>query len=70
MKKQFPTFIDETAEMYDSIIVSGGRIGLQIDLAPIDLARITNAVFCDLILTGINSLSKQSLLKLRNANFD
>jgi len=49
MKKQFPTFIDETAEMYDNIIVSGGRIGLQIELAPKDLARSTSAVFCDLV---------------------
>ena len=49
MKKQLPTFIDETAQMYDSIIVSGGRVGLQVELAPKDLARITSAVFCDLI---------------------
>jgi len=49
MKKQFPTFIDETAEMYDRIIVSGGRIGLQIELAPGDLVRVTGAVLCDLI---------------------
>jgi len=50
MKKQLPTFIDETAEMYDNIIVSGGRVGLQVELAPKDLARITSAVFCDLSL--------------------
>ena len=49
MKKQFPTFIDETAEMYDRIIVSGGRIGLQIELAPGDLVRVTGAVLCELI---------------------
>jgi len=48
MKKQFHTFIDETAEIYDTIFVSGGRVGLQIDLAPKDLARITSASFCDL----------------------
>ena len=48
MKKQFPTFIDETAEMHDTIFVSGGRVGLQIELAPFDLARMTNAAFCDL----------------------
>ena len=48
MKKQFPTFIDETAEMHDTIIVSGGRVGLQIELAPVDLATMTAAVFRDL----------------------
>ena len=49
MKKQFPTFIDETAEIFDNIIVSGGRVGLQVELAPKDLALITSAVFCNLI---------------------
>ncbi|MDR0434048.1 MAG: Cys-tRNA(Pro) deacylase [Gracilibacteraceae bacterium] len=48
MKKRFPTFIDETAELYDTINVSGGRIGLQVELAPGDLARLTDARFCDL----------------------
>lgn len=48
MKKPLPGFIDETAELYDTINVSGGRIGLQIELAPADLARITAAVFRDL----------------------
>jgi len=48
MKKQFPTFIDETAEMHDTIIISGGRIGLQIELTPKDLARIASAEFHDL----------------------
>ncbi|MDR1158300.1 MAG: Cys-tRNA(Pro) deacylase [Oscillospiraceae bacterium] len=48
MKKQFPTFIDETAQWYDTIHVSGGRVGLQVELAPDDLAKLTGAVFCDL----------------------
>ncbi|MDR2007185.1 MAG: Cys-tRNA(Pro) deacylase [Acidaminococcales bacterium] len=48
MKKRFPTFIDETAALYDAIFVSGGRPGLQVELAPADLARITGALFCDL----------------------
>ena len=49
MKKKFPTYIDETAEMYDTIVISGGRVGLQIELAPTDLARITGAEFCDIV---------------------
>ncbi|MDR1620777.1 MAG: Cys-tRNA(Pro) deacylase [Synergistaceae bacterium] len=49
MKKSFPTFIDETAAMHDTIFVSGGRIGLQIEISPSDLAKITGAVFCGLL---------------------
>ncbi|MDR1135087.1 MAG: Cys-tRNA(Pro) deacylase [Clostridiales Family XIII bacterium] len=48
MKKQFPTFIDETAQLHETINVSGGRIGLQIEISPNDLAKLTEAVFCDL----------------------
>ena len=48
MKKQFPIFIDETAQLYKAINVSGGRIGLQVELSPYDLADLTAAVFCDL----------------------
>jgi Cys-tRNA(Pro)/Cys-tRNA(Cys) deacylase len=48
MKKQFPTFIDETAQLYEKINVSGGRIGLQVELSPDDLAQMADATFCDL----------------------
>jgi len=48
MKKRFPTFIDETAGMYDTIYISGGRVGMQIEIAPTDLAKITSAEFRDL----------------------
>jgi len=48
MKKQLPTFIDETAQLYDTIIVSGGRTGLQVELSPDDLAELIGAVFFDL----------------------
>ena len=49
MKKAFPTFIEETAQTLDTVIVSAGRIGLQMELAPEDLAGLTGAVFCDLV---------------------
>jgi Cys-tRNA(Pro)/Cys-tRNA(Cys) deacylase len=49
MKKRFPTYIDETALLNDTICVSAGRIGLQVEVAPQDLAELTGAVFCDLI---------------------
>jgi Cys-tRNA(Pro)/Cys-tRNA(Cys) deacylase len=49
MKKKFPTYIDETALMFDSISVSAGRRGLQILILPQTLAELSDAAFCDLI---------------------
>jgi Cys-tRNA(Pro)/Cys-tRNA(Cys) deacylase len=49
MKKSYPTFIEETAELYDTMIVSAGRVGMQVELSPEDLATVTGAVFCDLV---------------------
>jgi len=49
MKKAFPTYIEETACLYETIIVSAGRLGLQVEVAPEDLARICGAEFRDLI---------------------
>ena len=40
MKRQFPTFIDETCALYDTILFSGGRIGTQIEMSPDDLAEL------------------------------
>lgn len=49
MKKQYVTRIDRSAEQLEKIIVSGGRIGSQLELAPADLARAAKAEFADLI---------------------
>jgi len=49
MKKKFPTYIDETALLFDSISVSAGRRGLQILIAPQTLAALSDGMFCDLI---------------------
>jgi Cys-tRNA(Pro)/Cys-tRNA(Cys) deacylase len=49
MKKPFPTFIDETAQLFDEVSVSGGRIGLKLVLAPDDLASFCHAAFVDLV---------------------
>ena len=48
MKKQFPTFIDETAQLYDEIGVSAGCRGCQVLLDPMRLAGYVNATLCDL----------------------
>lgn len=47
MKKQFPTVIDESALLLDKMIVSGGKIGMQLKLAPEDLKKAANAEFAD-----------------------
>lgn len=48
MKKQFVTRIEESAAEQETIYVSGGRIGLQIELAPEDLRRAAGAEFAGL----------------------
>ena len=48
MKKPFPTFIDETALLYDKFCVSAGKIGLNLCLSPRTLARFLQAEFAEL----------------------
>ncbi len=42
-KRDYPVYIDETAELFDVISISAGKQGLQILLAPADYLRITHA---------------------------
>jgi Cys-tRNA(Pro)/Cys-tRNA(Cys) deacylase len=44
-KRRLPTVIDESATKWGTIFVSGGRRGLEIELAPADLARLTAGRF-------------------------
>ena len=48
MKKRFPTYIDETAILYDEIGVSAGCRGCQILLRPDDLIQYAQLTVCDL----------------------
>ncbi len=48
MKKQYETRIDQAALKQPDMIVSGGRLGSQIELAPEDLAKAAKAEFADL----------------------
>ena len=48
MKKPFPTYLNDTAELFDTICCSAGRIGAQIELSPADLADYIGASFHDL----------------------
>jgi Cys-tRNA(Pro)/Cys-tRNA(Cys) deacylase len=52
MKKQFPVYIDETAELFDTISVSAGTRGRQIILNPQDLRQYISGTFTDLVLDG------------------
>lgn len=50
MKKQFPTVIHESAEAFDHIYISGGRIGTTIVVNPQQLAQLIRAQFADIIV--------------------
>ena len=50
MKKQYTTRIEQSAQTLTQIIVSGGKLGMQIELSPQDLAIAANAEFADLIV--------------------
>ncbi|MCI6629283.1 MAG: Cys-tRNA(Pro) deacylase [Lachnospiraceae bacterium] len=47
MKKQYPVRIQKEAQTLSKIIVSGGRIGSQLELRPEDLRRAADAEFTD-----------------------
>lgn len=50
MKKKYPTFIDETAQLFDSIAVSAGVRGCQLVIVPKDLMTYTQAIYADLTM--------------------
>lgn len=49
MKKQFPTVIQKDAEELTQMHVSGGKLGMQLKLAPVDLKKAAKAQFADVI---------------------
>jgi len=49
MKKDFPTYIDESITLFDAVYVSAGMRGLQFKIVPDDLIKITSASVGDLI---------------------
>ncbi len=48
MKKKYPTYLDETALLWEEIAISAGARGHQICLPPEDLSRLVQAQFKDL----------------------
>lgn len=49
MKKLYPTFIDQSGSELNTIVVSAGKIGLQVEVKPKQLAECIAAKFIDLI---------------------
>lgn len=50
MKKQYVTRIAQEAKELEKIIVSGGKLGMQLELTPQDLAAASNAEFADILV--------------------
>jgi Cys-tRNA(Pro)/Cys-tRNA(Cys) deacylase len=48
LKKPFPVYIDETAQIFEKIFISAGKRGYQVELSPLDLAKYTHGEFVDL----------------------
>lgn len=49
MKKKYPTFIDETCQLFDEIAISAGERGHQMILPPDDLINLVSAIQTDII---------------------
>ena len=49
IKKQFPTFIHESAQQYERMYVSAGKVGWQICIAPDDLKKASRSTFADVV---------------------
>ncbi|MBR2131123.1 MAG: Cys-tRNA(Pro) deacylase [Oscillospiraceae bacterium] len=50
MKKQFPTVFHESCLLYDTMMVSAGKIGFQVALRPADLIALVGAITADIIV--------------------
>ena len=48
MKKQFPTVLDETAQLFDTVLVSAGKIGFQVEVSPAALLELSGGSMADL----------------------
>ena len=48
MKKSFPTFIDKSVEVFETIFFSAGRVGTQVEVSPNDLKKVINYRILDL----------------------
>ena len=49
MKKKYPTFIDETAQLFEKFYVSAGVRGIQVIISPNQLYELIKGKYADLI---------------------
>ena len=49
MKKQFPTYVHESAGTFEKMFVSAGKVGFQIEIAPNDLISVAGCKLADII---------------------
>jgi len=47
-RRRLRTVVDASAVTYETVLVSGGRRGLQVELAPADLVRLTDAIVAEI----------------------
>lgn len=52
MKKRYTTVFDASVRTLETVMVSAGRVGFQIELAPADLLRLADARTADLVTDG------------------
>ena len=57
MKKQFKTVIHETAQKYDTIMFSAGKIGYQVEMNVQDLSKVIRIEFADIITVSYTHLT-------------
>ncbi len=49
MKKPFPTVVNDTAQLFDTVIFSAGKVGFQVELPPDVLLTLVNGRYADLV---------------------
>lgn len=50
MKKKYPTYFEETCQLFDEIAVSAGERGHQMILPPLDLVTLVNGMLADILI--------------------
>jgi len=57
-RRQLPTSVDESVRSHETVLVSGGRRGLSVELAPADLVRLTHATVAPIVAAATERSSR------------